>query len=150
MHGKHSTPPQAGEAHDPVAHIERKIATGEASRALVEEARAYWRDYLMNGVLMPNGERVEVAYRDLHHLLDDDRILRKPFRIERMLAGVFEIRTANYGRRLGLSTWEENGETRYGYAILDANGRVRTMHILRERGRRQMARRGDLLWQRDE
>lgn len=150
MHGKQPTPPGAGDGHDPVDYIERKIATGETSRALVEEARAYWRNFLADGVLMPNGERATVSEADLHHLIDDARILRKPFRIERVLTGVFQIRIANYGRRLALSIWEENEGTRYGYAILESSGGVRTMHLLRERGRRQMARRGVLLWQRDE
>jgi hypothetical protein len=150
VHGKGDTLPGGNGGPDPGEQIECKVATGETDYALVEEARAYWRDYLVHGVLMPNGERATITEADLHHVIDDARILGKPFRIHRVRAGVHEIRTANHGRRMGLSTWEENGEMRHGYVTLEPNGRVRTMDLRRERGRRQMGRRGDLLWQRDQ
>lgn len=99
---------------------------------------------------MPNGERATISYRDLHHVLRDDRILRKPFRIQRVFAGLFEVRGAQKGRQMGLSQSEEDGEAKYGYVILDADHKVRTMHIVDERGLRKKARQGELLWQRDE
>jgi hypothetical protein len=51
---------------------------------------------------------------------------------------------------MGLSMWEEEQEPMYGYVLLDLDLRLRTMHVIDERGIRKKARRGELLWRRGE
>ncbi len=148
MNEDDSSTSDEGSSYNPITLIERRIIAGLIDHDLVEAARAYWRQHLRDAVLMSNGERASVSYRDLHHVLRDNRILRKPYRIERVLAGVFEIRTADVGRWMGLSRWEEE-EPRCGYVILEPNFQVWTMHIIDERALRKKARRGELLWRRD-
>ncbi|MGH2558758.1 MAG: hypothetical protein ACRDJH_06820 [Thermomicrobiales bacterium] len=139
-----------GDSSDPIARIEQKMASGEVSREEIERARALWRARLHDGVIMPHGERIMISARDLHHVLEDSRIRRKPERIERLLGGVFDIRTARSGRRMGLSEWVEGGEAVRGYVIVDDESHVRTMHLLDARGLRKKARRGERLWRRHE
>lgn len=98
---------------------------------------------------MPNGERVMISERDLHHAVLDTRVLRKPERIRRLLENVFELRTAHSGRRMALSQWLEGEVTVYGYAIIDADRHLSTMHVINARGIRKKARRGEQLWRRD-
>jgi hypothetical protein len=137
------------EAGNPRQIIEQKIAAGIVDGSLVELGREYWQTTLANGVPMPNGERAIVTDSDLHHLLNDPRILRVPERIRSILVGVFEIRTAQYGRRRGLSWWDEHGVAQYGYVILEGDGRVRTMHLTTQRKLEKMANQGERLWVRD-
>lgn len=135
---------------DPIVIIERKIASGEVDRDQVARARALWGRELRDGVVMPNGERVTITERSLYHVLSDERLRRRPERIAQLLAGVFELRTANFGRRRGLSEWYENEALRYGFAILDSDGHLRTMHLIDARTMRKKSRQGERLWRRGE
>ncbi|HZR99522.1 MAG TPA: hypothetical protein VFE37_12490 [Chloroflexota bacterium] len=138
--------PVAGGSWDPKAHIARLVAEGKLPRAAVTAAEQLWRERLTAGVLMPNGELAHVELSDLYHLLVDDRIWRKPERIERVLASVFEIREAHSGRRKALSRWTEDAVQLFGYAILEPDSRVRTIHLLDQRGERKHRRKGRVLW----
>lgn len=136
----------AGGTDDPIQALELRIQQGEIDRNVVERARAIWLEELASGVYLPNGERIEIWESDLFHILQDDRLLRRPERIERILHHITEIRTARMGRRRGLSSWVEGDITLYGYAILDIDQRVRTMHVIDERKARKQARQGERLW----
>lgn len=137
------------ERGDPVAVVESRIADGRMDAELVERAREHWRQTLHEGITLPNGERVYITWRDLHHLLLDERILRKSGRIERLLQGIYELRTTHSARRRGLSQWTEGAKTIYGYAILEAD-HLWTAHIADPRKLRKLARQGELLWTQEE
>jgi hypothetical protein len=77
--------------------IDRLVAEGKIPPEAVERAERLWSERLIHGVLMPNGETAIVQLSDLYHLIVDRRIWREPERFERMLAAVFEIRTARQG-----------------------------------------------------
>lgn len=136
--------------YTPRALIEQKVAAGEISQVLVERARQLWRKRLQGGVTMPNGERALISDQDLHHLLLDGRILRKPERIERLLTGIVVMRTAHSGRRIGLSEWAEEDKTLHGYVIVEDNGHIRTMHLTNIRTLQKQMQQGDLLWVRNQ
>lgn len=140
---------RAMDKDDPIAVIEERIARGKSAPLLVVQARRLWRQTWLGGIAMPNGERVFVSERDLHHLLLEDRVLRKPERIERLLRGIYEIRTTHSNRSVGLSQWSEGARTIDGYAILE-EGHLWTAHIVDRRKLRKLARQGDLLWNREE
>jgi hypothetical protein len=128
--------------------IERLVREGKMPRAAVEEAERLWREQLSGGVRLPNGETAVVTLGDLYHLIVDFRVWRKPWRIERALVGVFELRTAEQGRRVGLNQWDEDGRLQGGVVVLDPDMRVRSLHLVDDRRMRKFQRRGDLLWKR--
>jgi hypothetical protein len=70
--------------------------------------------------------------------------------MERLLHHCFEIRTAHSNRRRALSGWREEDQDRYGYAILENDGRMVTMHLVRAAEWRRLSRQGERLWRRDE
>jgi hypothetical protein len=115
-------------------------------QAAVTAAEELWRQRLVPGVRMPNGELALIELSDLYHLLVDPRIWRRPERIERLLLGIFEIRAADLGRRQALSSWEEDERVLSGYAILLHDGRVWAAHVIDERRRQRMRRKGQVLW----
>ena len=84
---------------------ERLIRGGKLTADAVANAEAVWRERLQEGTIIPNGERITVTLSDLYHVIVDHRISRKPERIERALLGIFELRTARYGRREALTSW---------------------------------------------
>ena len=104
--------------------IERLINDGNITREAVIEAEAVWEQHLRQGILMPNGEMALITLDDLYHLLVDDRIWRKLYRIERVLLNVFEIRTGKTNRRVGLSRWNEGDASLLGYVVLTPESRV--------------------------
>lgn len=128
------------------ARIERLVTKGNITREAVVEAEALWKQRLQYGVLLPNGETARIMLDDLYHLIVDDRIWRKLYRIERILVGIFEIRTAD-NRRIAFSRWNEGDQSLIGYAILTPESRVWTMHLIDERGLRRLRRRGELIWE---
>lgn len=140
----------AGGAHSPRKELERRVAEGRIAQSAVDLAYAVWDEQLRRGVVMSNGETVFVSEDDLDHVLLVDRIRRKPERVRRLLENVFELRSTHSGRRLGLCQWKENGETLYGFAIIDASGHLRTAQVVDARTVRKKARQGTLLWRRDE
>lgn len=83
---------------------------------------------------------------DLYHVIIDDRILRRPDRIRRILEGVFEICTSQNMRRVALSTWDEEGRIMNGIVVLDPDNHVRTMPVVDARKIRKEQRKGDLIW----
>lgn len=99
---------------------------------------------------MPNGERAIISERDLHHILLEMRIVRKPERIVRLLSNVVELRTAHSGRMMGLSEWVEEGAPVLGFVILDDDSHVRSMHLHDAKGLRKKSRQGERLWNRHE
>lgn len=136
-------------AETPRERIERLVAEGRKARADLERALLFWRQRLQTGILLPTGEMVQITLDDLYHLLVDDRILRKPERIELMLLGIFAIRQARRSRRRLLSSWQEGERRVFGFAILDPDSRVRTMHVIDERDLRKYAKE-PMLWSRSE
>jgi hypothetical protein len=116
------------------------------SRETVATAEHFWRAHLQNGVLLPNGERAVITLDDLYHVIVDERIARKPERIERILRSIFEIRSADLGRRAAFSSWAEDGKSFVAAIILEANGRLRTLHVVDERRLRRAMHKGELLW----
>lgn len=141
---------ESGRDDDPIRLIEAKIASGEIEEDQVARARTLWERDLRDGVVMPTGERVTITERSLYHVLSDERVRRRPERIAQLLAGVFELRTANFGRRRGLSEWFEDEAVRFGFAILDSDGHLRTMHLIDARSMRKKSRQGERLWRRGE
>src|SRR5581483_2277839 len=87
-----------------------------------------------------------LALNDLYHLIVNQRIWRKPERIERILAGVIAIHEADLGRRQAFSRWEEDGAVLLGYAILEPDSRVRTMHLVDARRFERRRRKARLPW----
>src|SRR5207249_1177303 len=98
------------------------------------------------GILMPHGEIARIELPDLYHLIVDDRIWRHPERIERLLRSIFEIREAREGRRRALARWLEGETEHIAFAIVEPDGRVRTMHIIDARRLGRYRRREILLW----
>lgn|GEM_PF-1412390 len=138
-----------GRTETPRERIERLVAEGRKARADLERALLFWRQRLQAGILLPTGEMVRITLDDLYHLLVDDRILRKPERIELILLSIFEIRQARQSRRRVLSAWQEGERHLFGFAILDSDSRVRTMHVIDERDLRKYAKE-PVLWSRSE
>ena len=91
-------PPAEGRSESVRERIERLVAEGRKSSLDVARAIALWHESLQNGIALPNGQMVEITLDDLYHLMVDDRILRKPERIELLLRNVFELREAREGR----------------------------------------------------
>lgn len=141
---------ERGRNDDPIVLIESKVAAGEIDQDQVARARELWRLELQDGLVMPNGERVLITERDLYHVLSDIRVRRRPERIALLLANVLELRTAQFDRRLALSHWREEGTPMYGFAILDPDSHLRTLHLIDARSLRKKSRRGDRLWRYDE
>ncbi len=134
-----------GRTETPRERIERLVAEGRKARADFERALLFWRQRLQAGILLPTGEMVRITLDDLYHLLIDDRISRKPERIELILKTVFEVRQAREGRRRLLSAWKEDERHLFGFAILDPDSRVRTMHVIAERDLRKYVKE-PVLW----
>jgi hypothetical protein len=116
------------------------------TQEVVDHAVGFWRDQLRQGVRLPHRELVVISLDDLYHVLVDPRILRRVERIEMMLQGVFEIRTTSEGRQCALSRWSEQDQNLCGYIILQADSRLRTMHVVDEKRLERQARKGELLW----
>jgi hypothetical protein len=114
--------------------------------AAVMAAEQFWSAQLTSGVRMPNGETARIELADLYHLIVDQRIWRKPERIERILAGVIAIHEAELGRRQAFSRWEEDGVVLLAYAILEVDSRVRTMHLIDARRFERRRRKARQLW----
>jgi len=130
--------------------IERRVRSGSISAEEVDHARAVWRTSgLSDGTIAPFGQRVIVNESDLEHIVLDSRVRRKPERILAVIKHVVELRTAKFGRRMGLSQWDEDGRAMYGFVILEPDGRTRTLKIIDERGFRKLARRGTRIWPND-
>ena len=126
--------------------VERLIVEGRLTRDAVREAERVWAERLRHGVRMASGQSVHVSLGDLYHAIVDSRIARKPWRIETMIAGIYELRTAESDRMLGLTRWiEETGELQ-GYVILTSERTLRSVHVVDERRLRKLARRGERLW----
>ncbi len=138
-------PPIAGGAESPRERIERLIREGKMTREAVDRAEYLWYERWQRGIQMPNGEVVSISLDDLYHLLVDNRIWRKPERIERILQGVYELRATREGRRRALSRWDEEGRSLVGYAIISGDSHAWTMHIIAERDLRKY-RDEELLW----
>lgn len=127
---------------------ERLIREGKLTADAVANAEAVWHERLREGITIPNGETVTPTLADLYHLIVDPRISRKPERIERALLGIFEIRTARYGRREALTSWEEDNKVLSGIVILEINNTVRSMHIVDQRRLSRVMGKEGLLWKR--
>jgi hypothetical protein len=138
--------PIGGGRESSAERIARLVAEGRMPRAAVERAEEFWRQRLVSGVRMPNGETARIELSDLHHLLVDSRIWRRPERIEHLLLGIFEIRQADLGRRRAVSQWEEGEKPIQGYAILLHDGRVWAAHVVDERRLARLRRKERLLW----
>jgi len=138
-------PPIASGAESPRERIERLIREGKMTREAVDRAEYLWYERWQRGIQMPNGEVVSISLDDLYHLLVDNRIWRKPERIERILHGVYELRATREGRRRALSRWDEEGQSLVGYAIISGDSHAWTMHIIAERDLRKY-RDEELLW----
>jgi len=134
------------EPHDPIEMIAQLVQAGKVSRAEVIAALEYWRTELQAGVSLSNGERIVVTERDMHHLILDERIRRKPSRISRMAGSAFEIQTGQRGRRVAFCHWIEDGREMLGYLVIDVDSTLRTAHLTDERGLRELQRKGTLLW----
>lgn len=137
-----------GKDESPGARIERLVEQGKITAEAVKAAEDLWQDRLQYGVFLSNGEMAVIALDDLYHLIVDHRIWRKPWRIELLLRGIFEIRTSIQGRRTGFSTWQEDATTLVGYVILEQDNRVRAMHLVDEKRLRREMRKGELVWER--
>lgn len=95
---------------------------------------------------MPNAETVTILPDTLYHILPDQRIWRKPERIETLLLNVVEVRTARERRRDALSQWQEGERQLHGYAIIGPDGSLYTMHVIRDSEFRRRRQRGQGLW----
>jgi hypothetical protein len=138
--------PIAGGGESAAERIARLVAEGKMPQAAVSAAEELWQQRLVHGVSIPNGEIVRIELSDLHHLIVDARIWRRPERIERLLLGIFEIRQAELGRRRALSQWKESENLLSGYAILLHDNRVWAAHLIDERRLARMRRKERLLW----
>jgi hypothetical protein len=136
----------ASEREQPLDRVSRLIREGHMTQEVVDHAVGFWRDQLRQGVRLPHRELVVISLDDLYHVLVDPRILRRVERIEMMLQGVFEIRTTSEGRQCALSRWSEQDQNLCGYIILQADSRLRTMHVVDEKRLERQARKGELLW----
>lgn len=131
---------------DPIGAIDQLVSDGRLLQSEVDIGLGYWRSELQEGVGLPNGERVLVTERDMHHLILDDRIRRKPHRISKMAESVFEIRTGQRGRRVAFCRWIEADREMVGYFVIDVDSSLRTAHLTDERGLRKLRRKGIVLW----
>lgn len=138
--------PIAGGSERDREHIEHLIAIGEIPRQAVVAVEDLWRVQLRHGVTMPNGEHVSIALSDLYHLLRDDRVWRKPYRIGELLRNVYQIRSVREDRRRALAIWQEGTGAIFGYAILTEGNHLVTLHIVSEREVRRFGRQGVQLW----
>lgn len=138
--------PIAGGSERDRERVEYLIWIGDIPREAVERAEQLWRERLQFGVEMPNGELATVALTDFYHLIQDNRIWRKPERIELLLRNVFEIRTARVDRHRALSDWHEDGRETTGYGILTLGGDLISIHLVDERELRRLRRQGERLW----
>ena len=129
--------------------IERLIAEGKKSGEDVANAIQFWQQQLQSDIRLPSGDAAQITLDDLYHLMVDDRILRKPERILQVAQGVFEIRQAKGERRRILSSWVEGEQSLYGFAIIEPDGRIRTMHVVGYNDLRKY-RKETLLWSRSE
>ena len=129
--------------------IERLIAEGKKSGEDVANAIQFWQQRLQSDVRLPSGDVVQITLDDLYHLMVDDRILRRPERIEQVVQEAFEIRQAKGERRRVLSSWVEGEQSLYGFAIIEPDGRIRTMHVVGYNDLRKY-RKETLLWSRSE
>lgn len=130
-------PPVAGGDEGVRERIERLVAEGRKSASDVQRAIEVWQKSLHTGVTLPNGAVARITLDDLYHLMVDDRILRKPDRIERVLRNIYELRRAMEGRQRALSTWQEDGRQLFGFAIIEPDYRIRTLHIIDRRDLRK-------------
>jgi hypothetical protein len=133
---------------DPIARIERLVAEGRIDQEAIIYAEQLWRTTLANGFLLPNGEPGVISRRDLYHLIVDSRIRRKPERIKCIVDGIFEIRTAKFGRRTALSEWSEENRSLVAYVILEEGNRIWTLHVVDAKRIRREQRKGIVLWKR--
>ncbi len=138
----------ANAGEEPKARIERLISEGKITPHAVEVAELLWEQRLQYGVLLPNGERIVVTLRDLHHVIVDDRISRKPERIEWALLGVFEMRPGRLDRRVALSQWQEGVKSLFGMVVIERDNTLRSLHLVDEKRLRREMRKGELLWKR--
>jgi len=129
--------------------IERLIAEGKKSGEDVANAIQFWQQRLQSDIRLPSGDTAQITLDDLYHLMVDDRILRKPERVLQVAQGVFEIRQAKGERRRILSSWVEGEQPLYGFAIIEPDGRIRTMHVVGYNDLRKY-RKETLLWSRSE
>jgi len=134
-----------GERETPRQRIERLVAEGKKSRQAVERAEQVWRERLQQAISIPGGQNALVLLDDLYHIIIDDRLLRRPERIEHLIRGAFEIHATRHGRRRVLGAWREEGRRIVGFAIIDEDGRVRSMHVIDERDLRKYQRE-QMLW----
>ena len=128
------------------AGLDELLRDGRITAAQIADAERVWRERLAAGIRLPTGAQASIDLPVLYHVLADPRIARKPERIERILQSVFEIRTANQGRRRALSRWDEQGVQVAGYAILSPNDEVVTVHVVDERTMARFLRQGDSVW----
>lgn len=126
--------------------VDRLVREGRLSQEMVDGAVSFWQARLTGEISLPNGERVFVTLGDLYHIIVAPRILRKPWRIERILVNAVEIRTGDLDRRKVASRWDEDGRLLVGYFVLDTDNSVRTMHVVDEKRIRKLMKDGDLLW----
>jgi len=81
------------------------------------------------------------------HVIVDERIWRKPERIISAIQGVFEIRSAQGGRRQAFSRWQEPDGERLASIVLAVGNRLRSRHLINERRMRRYIRQGSaVLW----
>jgi hypothetical protein len=139
----------SGEGESVQQRIERLVREGRKSEHDVQRVLTIWRNHLQSDIAMPDGRAARVSLDDLYHLMVDDRILRKPERITLILRGVFELRRARHERIRALSTWEEDGRQFYGFAIIEVDQSVRTMHVIDRRDLRKY-RNEAVLWSQSE
>lgn len=138
--------PMMAGPYDPIEDIEQRVREGLVPPEEVESARSYWQEHLSEGLRLPNGQRLVVTYRDMHHLMLDGRIRRKPERMMRIVAGIFEIQTADAGRRIAFSSWNESGQEMVGYLVIDGDDTTRTAHLTDARKLQKLRRKGTILW----
>ncbi|HKP54146.1 MAG TPA: hypothetical protein VJ183_16025 [Chloroflexia bacterium] len=138
----------ANHEEEPKARIERLIGEGKITREAVDAAERLWVGRLRNGVVIPNGELIIITLRDLHHVLVDDRIWRKPERIEQALLGIFEIRPGRLGRRVALSRWMEDDKSLFGMILIEVDNTLRSLHLVDSRRLSREMRKGEALWKR--
>lgn len=139
-------PPSAGGQSYAWDLLQAEIAAGRIPLEAVEAALVLWQTRLAEGIGLPNGEIAFVTEISLFHVLADSRFWRAPHRIERLLLGIFEIRTGLYGRRRAISRWNEDEANLLGYAIIDEASIVRTLHIVRPSEFRRLLNVGEHLW----
>lgn len=126
--------------------VERLVAEGKMTAEAVANAERVWRERLADGIDLPTGARAVIALSDLYHVIVDDRIRRKPERIEHMLLGVFEVRTTELERRIALTRWTEEEQILVGLIILEPDNRLRSLHVVDDKRIRREQNKGIVLW----